>query len=133
MKIYPIEKISARDSEVARDTLKAPPVSDRSAQEATEAVPSGLETRVERAKAHEPNLTEVRQRLEQTRRSFRQLELRGTDREIIEAGDDLPFGFYLSSAYFGAILVAVGFTFPSATAVSFSSAVASSSSVFWRV
>jgi CHAD domain-containing protein len=76
----------ARDSEVARDTVKTLPISHQSTRDAINAVSPGLEKRVERAKAHEPNVTEVKQRLEQTRRSFRQLEFRGTDEEIIKAG-----------------------------------------------
>jgi CHAD domain-containing protein len=77
----------ARDSEVARDTLKTLPVSDdQSAQEAVNAVLPGLEKRVARAKAHEPDVTKVKKRLEQTRRSFRQLQFRATDQEIIKAG-----------------------------------------------
>jgi CHAD domain-containing protein len=76
----------ARDSEVARDTVKTLQVSDQSAREAVNAVLPGLEKRVARAKAHEPNVTEVKHRLEQTRRSFRQLKFRGTDQDIIEAG-----------------------------------------------
>jgi CHAD domain-containing protein len=46
----------------------------------------GLEKRVERAKAQEPNVTEVKRRLEQTRRSFRQLKFNRSEQEIIEAG-----------------------------------------------
>jgi CHAD domain-containing protein len=76
----------ARDSEVARDTLKTLPVSERSAREAVNAVLPGLEKRVERAKAHEPNVIEVKQRLEQTRRSFRRLKFRETEEEIIKSG-----------------------------------------------
>jgi len=76
----------ARDSEVARDTLKTLPVSDQSAREAVNAVLPGLEKRVARAKAHEPNVTEVKRRLEQTRRNFRRLKFRGTEQEIIEEG-----------------------------------------------
>ena len=76
----------ARDSEVARDTLKRLPVSGQSAQEAADAVLSGLKSRVERARAHKPNLTEVKRHLEQTRRRFRNVKLRGTEREVIEAG-----------------------------------------------
>ena len=75
-----------RDSEVARDTVKALPVSHQSTREAMNAVLPGLEKRVERAKAQEPNVTEVKRRLEQTRRSFRQLKFRRTDQEIIEPG-----------------------------------------------
>ncbi|MBV9873096.1 MAG: CHAD domain-containing protein [Verrucomicrobia bacterium] len=76
----------ARDSEVARDTLKALPVSDEFDRRALQAVLPVLEKRVERAKAKEPHITEVKQRLEQTRRSFQQLKFRGTDEEIIETG-----------------------------------------------
>jgi CHAD domain-containing protein len=76
----------ARDSEVARDTLKRLPVSDQSGQEAADAVLSGLKSRVERARAQKPNLTEVKQRIDQTRRRFRNVKIRGTEREVIEAG-----------------------------------------------
>ena len=77
---------ATRDSEVARDTVKALPVSHQSTQEAMNAVLPGLEKRAERAKADEANVTEVKQRLEQTRRSFRQLKFRETDQEVIGAG-----------------------------------------------
>ena len=53
----------ARDSEVARDTLKTLPVSDQSAREAVNTALPGLEERVERAKAHELNVIEVKRRL----------------------------------------------------------------------
>jgi CHAD domain-containing protein len=76
----------ARDAEVARDTVKTLPETDPSAQEAVDAILPGLEKRVARAKAHEPNVAEVKRRLEQTRRSFRQLKFRGTEPEILEAG-----------------------------------------------
>lgn len=79
----------ARDSEVARDTVKTLPVSHQSTREAINAVSPGLEKRVERAKAHEPNVTEVKQRLEQTRRSFRQLEFAEPTRKssrLVSAG-----------------------------------------------
>jgi CHAD domain-containing protein len=76
---------SARDSEVARDTVKTLPVSGQSGRQAVNAVLSGLETRIERAKAHEPNLTEVKKRLEETRSSVRRLKVRGTEGEILEA------------------------------------------------
>jgi CHAD domain-containing protein len=76
----------ARDSEVARDTLKTLPVSDPSAQEAVNAVLPRLENRVERAKAHEPNLTEIKQRIDKARRSLQGLKFRGTERAVIEAG-----------------------------------------------
>jgi CHAD domain-containing protein len=75
-----------RDSEVARETLKALPVSHQPAREAMNAVLPGLEQRAERAKAHKANLNEVRARLEQTLQSFRQLQLPGTDQEVIKAG-----------------------------------------------
>ena len=76
----------ARDSEVARDTLKTLPVRERSAREAVNAVLPGLEKRVELARAHQPNVTEVKQRLTQTKRSFRQLKFRDSDQEIIKSG-----------------------------------------------
>ena len=76
----------ARDAEVARDTLKTLPVRSRSAREAVNAALPSLEKRVERAKAHQPNLAQVKHGLEQTRRRFQGLKLRGTDQEIIKAG-----------------------------------------------
>lgn len=82
----------ARDSEVARDTLKTLVESDQSAQEAVNTVLPRLEKRVQRAKAHEPNVTDVIQRLERTRRSFRQLKFHGTDQEIIKAGIRKVYG-----------------------------------------
>ena len=75
---------SARDSEVARDTVKTLPMSGQSGRQAVDAVLSGLETRIERAKAHEPDLAEVKRRLEQTRRSVRRLKVHRKEREIIE-------------------------------------------------
>ena len=76
----------ARDSEVARDTLKTLPVSDQGGRDAVFAVLPGLERRIERARTHEPNLTKVSQRLEQTRRNFRHASFRGADPEIIKSG-----------------------------------------------
>jgi CHAD domain-containing protein len=82
----------ARDSEVARDVLKTLPVSDQSTREAVNMVLPGLEKRVERAKTHEPNVTEVKRRLERTRQSFRQLKFRKADQEIIQAGIRRVYG-----------------------------------------
>jgi CHAD domain-containing protein len=77
-----------RDSEVARETLKALPVSHQPIpiREAMNAVLPGLEKRGERAKGHKANVNEVKARLEQTLQSFRHLQLPGTDQEIIKAG-----------------------------------------------
>ena len=82
----------ARDSEVARDTLKTLPVSDQSTQEAVNTALPGLEKRVERTKTHKPNVTKVKQRLNRTRQSFRHLRFRGTDQEIIRAGIRKVYG-----------------------------------------
>ena len=75
-----------RDSEVARETLRTLPVSHQSTREAMNTVLPGLEKRVEQAKTYQTNLEEVKARLEQTIQRFRQLQFRGTDQEIIEAG-----------------------------------------------
>ena len=76
----------ARDSEVARETLKALPARHQSTREAMNAVLPGLEKRVEWAKAHKENVDEVKARLEETIQCFRELQLPGTDEEIIKAG-----------------------------------------------
>ena len=75
-----------RDSEVARETLKALPVSHQPVREAMDVVLPGLEKRVERAKAHKANVNEVKARLEQTVQSFRHLKFPGTDQEVIKTG-----------------------------------------------
>ena len=75
-----------RDSEVARETLKALPARHQSTREAMNAVLPGLEKRVERAKAHKANVNEIKARLEQTIQGFRQLQLPGTDEEVINTG-----------------------------------------------
>lgn len=77
---------SARDAEVARGTLKTLPVSDEIDREAVRSVLSGLETQAEPATDFQGTMTEVNRRLEQTRLSFRRLKLRGSDREVLEAG-----------------------------------------------
>lgn len=76
----------ARDAEVARGTLKTLPVSDEIDREAVRSVLSGLETQAEPATDFQGTMTEVNRRLEQTRLSFRRLKLRGSDREVLEAG-----------------------------------------------
>ena len=75
-----------RDSEVARETLKALPVDHQSTREAMNAVLPGLEEQVKRAKAHEANVNEAKARLEQAMQNFRQLQLPETDQEVIKAG-----------------------------------------------
>lgn len=75
-----------RDSEVARETLKALPARHQSTRKAMNSVLPGLEKRVERAKAHKANVNEVKARLEQTMQGLRQLQLPGTDEEVIKAG-----------------------------------------------
>lgn len=77
---------SARDTEVACRTLKTLPVSDETDQEAVRSVLSSLETRVERPKGIQETIAEVNRRLEQTRLNFNRLNLRGSDRQILEAG-----------------------------------------------
>jgi CHAD domain-containing protein len=74
-----------RDSEVARETLKALPVSHQPAREAMNAVLPGLNQRAERAKAHKANLNEVKARLEQTVQRLRHLQFSGTDQEVISS------------------------------------------------
>jgi CHAD domain-containing protein len=75
---------SARDSEVARDTLKALPINDHPRQEAVDAALSGLEPRIQREKAHKPNLTELKEDVQETRSRFRRVKLQGTEPQIIE-------------------------------------------------
>lgn len=76
----------ARDAEVARGTLKTLPVSDEIDREAVRSVLAGLETRVEPAADFHGIRAEVNRRLEQTRLNFHRLKLRGSDREVLEAG-----------------------------------------------
>ena len=76
----------ARDSEVARGTLKTLPVSDQAAQEAVATALAGFDSRVELPKDLDQTMAKVRRRVEQTRRNFHRLELRGTEREIVESG-----------------------------------------------
>jgi CHAD domain-containing protein len=76
----------ARDTEVARETLKTLPVSNQTEQEAVSSVLSSLESRGDVANDPEQAMAEVRRRLEQTRRNFHRLELAGTEREILESG-----------------------------------------------
>ena len=76
----------ARDTEVARGTLKKLPVADETNQEAVGSVLSGLETRAEAATDFQDNMAEVNRRLKKTRLNFHRLKLPGSDREILEAG-----------------------------------------------
>ena len=76
----------ARDAEVARGTLKKLPVSNQSDEDAVRSVLSGFEKQVELPNDLDLTTAEVRRRLEQTRRNFHRLKLRGTEREILEAG-----------------------------------------------
>jgi CHAD domain-containing protein len=76
----------ARDAEVARGTLKTLPVSDEIDREAVKSVLSGLETRVEPAADFQGTIAEVNRHLEQTRLNFHRVKLRGSDREVLEAG-----------------------------------------------
>ncbi|HEX6566869.1 MAG TPA: CHAD domain-containing protein [Chthoniobacterales bacterium] len=77
---------SARDSEVARDTLRTLPMNDQSRREAVDAVLSGLEPRIQREKAHQPNLNELKEDARETRTRFRRVKFRGTEQQIIETG-----------------------------------------------
>jgi CHAD domain-containing protein len=76
----------ARDTEVARGTLKAVPVSNQADQDAVRSVLSGFESPAEAPLDLAQSIGEVRRRLEQTRRNFHGLQLHGTEREIVEAG-----------------------------------------------
>jgi CHAD domain-containing protein len=76
----------ARDTEVACRTLKTLPVSDESDQEAVRSVLSSLETRAQQPKDIQETMAEVNRRLEQVRLNFHRLKLRGSDRQILEAG-----------------------------------------------
>jgi CHAD domain-containing protein len=76
----------ARDTEVACRTLKTLPVSDESDQEAVRSVLSSLETRAQQPKDIQETMAEVNRRLEQARLNFHRLKLRGSDRQILEAG-----------------------------------------------
>ena len=69
----------ARDSEVARGTLKTLPVSDKMDQEAVRSALSGFENRVEFPKDLDQTMAKVRRRVERTRQNFHRLELRGTE------------------------------------------------------
>jgi CHAD domain-containing protein len=76
----------ARDTEVARGTLKAVPVSNQADQDAVHSVLSGFENRAEAPSDLAQSIAEVRRRLEQTRSNFHRLQFHGTEREIVEAG-----------------------------------------------
>ena len=76
----------ARDTEVARQTLKAVPASNQADQDAVDSVLSGFENGAEAPSNLAENIAEVRRRLEQTRRNFHRLKLKGTERGIVEAG-----------------------------------------------
>lgn len=76
----------ARDTEVARETLKTLPVSNQTDQEAVSSVLSSLESRGDVPNDPDKIMAEVRRCLEQTRRNFHGLEPAGTDREILESG-----------------------------------------------
>jgi CHAD domain-containing protein len=76
----------ARDTEVARGTLKTLPVSNQIDQDSVRSVLSGFEVKVERPNDLDETMAEVRRRLAQTRRNFHRLKLRGTEREILKRG-----------------------------------------------
>jgi CHAD domain-containing protein len=75
---------SARDSEVARDTLKTLPVNDHAGRQAVNAALSALEPRIQREKVHQPNLNELKEDVRETRLRFRKLKFLKTERQIIE-------------------------------------------------
>jgi CHAD domain-containing protein len=76
----------ARDTEAARETLKTLPLSDKTDHEAVRSVLSGFETRAEPPTDFQETMVEINRRLKQTRLNFHRLKLRGSDREILEAG-----------------------------------------------
>ena len=76
---------SARDSEVTRDTLKNLPVNDHTGREAVDAALSGLEPRIQREKAQQPNLNEAKEHFQETLSRFRRLKFQGTEQHIVEA------------------------------------------------
>jgi CHAD domain-containing protein len=76
---------SARDSEVARDTLKNLPVNDHTGREAVDAALSGLEPRIQREKAQQPNLNEAKEHFQETLSRFRRLKFQGTEQHIAAA------------------------------------------------
>ena len=76
---------SARDSEVARDTLKNLPVNDHTGREAVDAALSGLEPRIQREKAQQTNLNEAKEHFQETLSRFRRLKFQGTEQHIVEA------------------------------------------------
>lgn len=76
----------ARDTEVARGTLKTLPVSDEIDKDAVQSVLSGLESRAKIPTDLDATLGEVRRRVEQTRRNLHRLSLRGSERAILETG-----------------------------------------------
>ena len=76
----------ARDTEVARETLKTLPVLDQSDQVAVSSVLSSLESRHNLPNDAGKTMAEVRRCLEQTRRNFHRLALVGSEREILASG-----------------------------------------------
>jgi len=61
-------------------TLKKLPVSKQSDEDAVRSVLSGFEKQVDLPNDLDVTMAEVRRRLEQTRRNFHRLKLRGTER-----------------------------------------------------
>jgi CHAD domain-containing protein len=76
----------ARDTAVARETLKTLTVSNQPDQAAVSSVLSSLEDRHDLPNNPDKTMVEVRRCLEQTRRNFHRLELAGSEREILESG-----------------------------------------------
>ena len=76
---------SARDSEVARDTLKNLPVNDHTGRDAVDAALSGLEPQIQHEKAQQPNLNEVKEHFQETLSRVRRIKFQGTEQQIVEA------------------------------------------------
>jgi CHAD domain-containing protein len=76
----------ARDTEVARQTLKTLPVSAETDRDAVQAVLAGFESRVEVPVDLDDNLAEVKRRVEQTRRDLHRLQFRWPERDVLATG-----------------------------------------------
>jgi CHAD domain-containing protein len=76
----------ARDTEVARGTLKSLPVSTQTDRKAVRSVLASFESRSETPANLDRSIAEVRRRLELTRRNLHRLRFRRPDPDILEAG-----------------------------------------------
>jgi CHAD domain-containing protein len=76
----------ARDTEVARETLKALPVSDDPEKQAVAAALAGLKNKNGTRTDIGDALNEIRKELEQTKRNLQQLQLVNGEWEVIEPG-----------------------------------------------